>query len=83
MTNQFIYVIFNNVIKIKEMKKLTKSADKKLCGVCGGIAEYFGWDPTWVRLATAILACCYGTGLLAYIAAAIVIPNGYDGPNAE
>ena len=40
------------------MKRLTKSRDKKLCGVCGGIAEYFDIDPTVVRLiCTACIVC--------------------------
>lgn len=56
-------------------KKLYKSADKKLCGVCGGIAEYFGIDPTIVRVIWALLVCFAGTGLLAYIICAIVMPN--------
>lgn len=58
-------------------KKLRKSAtDKKLSGVCGGIAEYLGWDPTVVRLlwAALTLAAC-GTGVIAYILAAIIIPE--------
>ena len=56
-------------------KKLYKSStDKKLCGVCGGIAEYFNIDPTVVRVAWAILACFAGSGILAYIAAALIIP---------
>ena len=58
------------------MKKLTKSNDKKICGVCGGLAEYFGIDPTIVRLGWLLLALCGGTGILAYIIAAIVMPEG-------
>lgn len=58
------------------MKKLYKSVnDKKICGVCGGIAEYFNIDSTLVRLACIILICCFGTGILAYIVAALVMPN--------
>ena len=38
------------------MKKLTKSNDRIIAGVCGGIAEYFGFDATIVRLVTAALA---------------------------
>ena len=56
-------------------KRLYKSRkDKKLCGVCGGLAEYFDCDPTLIRLATVLLALCFGGGLFAYIVAAIVIP---------
>ena len=60
------------------MKRLTKSRDKMILGVCGGFAEYFGWDPTMVRIIWAVLACCFGTGLLAYIIAAIIMPNWYN-----
>lgn len=57
------------------MKRLTKSYDRKICGVCGGFAEYFGIDPTLVRLLWLIFVLCVGTGLLAYIIAAIVMPE--------
>ena len=57
-------------------KRLYKSqTDKKICGVCGGIAEYFGIDSTLVRLIWALLIFCVGTGLLAYIVAALVLPE--------
>lgn len=57
-------------------KKLYKSSmDKKLFGVCGGIGEYFNIDSTWVRLIWLILVFCFGTGLLAYLIAAIVMPE--------
>ena len=46
---------------------------KMIAGVCGGIAEYFNIDPTVVRVAWAILACFAGSGILAYIAAALII----------
>lgn len=39
-------------------KKLTKSEDNVICGVCGGIAEYVDIDPTTIRLLTAITNCC-------------------------
>ncbi|HAI52369.1 MAG: PspC domain-containing protein [Limnochordia bacterium] len=51
------------------------SRDRKIGGVCGGIAEYFNIDPTIVRLIWAILAIVYGTGILAYIVAWIIIPE--------
>ncbi len=58
------------------MKKLYKSStDKKLFGVCGGIAEYFGIDSTFIRLAWAILILCFGTGVLLYFLAALILPN--------
>ena len=49
-----------------------------LAGVCAGIAEYFGWDTTWVRLGWALFTLLGGSGLLAYIIAAIVIPKAPD-----
>ncbi|MGE4484198.1 MAG: PspC domain-containing protein [Oscillospiraceae bacterium] len=58
-------------------KKLRKSlTDRKIFGVCGGIAEYFGVDSTVIRLIWAISIVVFGMGLLAYIVAAIVMPEG-------
>lgn len=58
------------------MKKLYKSQyDKKLCGVCGGIAEYFNIDSTLIRLIWALFICFGGSGLLVYIIAAIIVPH--------
>ena len=58
-------------------KRLNKSSvNCMLCGVCGGIAEYFDIDPTLVRLAWILLTFFGGSGILAYIIAAIVIPRG-------
>ena len=59
-------------------KKMYKSNDRKVCGVCGGLAEYFGIDPTIVRLVYAILAITYGSGLLLYIIAAIIMEDRPD-----
>lgn len=57
-------------------KRLYKSNNEKvLVGVCGGIAEYFDIDPTLVRLLWVILLMMGGSGILAYIIAAIIIPN--------
>ena len=61
-------------------KKLYKSnTDKKLDGVCAGIAEYFGIDPTVIRLAWVLFSLCGGSGILAYIICAIVIPSKPEG----
>ena len=59
------------------MKKLYKSNNRMICGVCAGVAEYFGIDPTIVRLIWAALALG-GTGILLYIVAAIVMPENLD-----
>ncbi len=57
-------------------KKLYKSNQNKMIGgVCGGIAEYFGIDPTVVRLIWALFSLMGGCGILAYIIAAIIIPR--------
>ncbi len=51
---------------------------KKLDGVCGGIAEYFDIDPTIIRLVWIIFTACVGSGIIAYIIAAIVMPKKSD-----
>lgn len=57
-------------------KRLYKSrTDKKLDGVCAGIANFFNIDPTLIRLAWVVFAFACGSGLLAYIIAAIIIPR--------
>ena len=54
-------------------KRLYKIEEgKKIDGVCGGIAEYFDIDPTLVRLAWVLFTACAGSGIIAYIIAAIV-----------
>ena len=59
------------------MKRLyrTEGRDATICGVCGGIAEYFGIDPTLVRVATAILIFAGGLSLWVYIIAAVIVPK--------
>lgn len=58
------------------MKKLYRSKQQRMiCGVCGGMAEYFNIDVTVVRLAFAGLSIICGGGILAYIVAAILIPE--------
>ena len=57
-------------------KKLYKSnTNRMLAGVCGGIAEYFNLDPTVVRLAWVAFCALGGSRILAYILAAIIIPD--------
>ena len=59
-----------------EPKRLYRSrSSRMLGGVCGGIAEYFNIDPTLVRLGVVALSLAAGGGLLAYIIAAIIIPE--------
>ncbi|MBR2771862.1 MAG: PspC domain-containing protein [Bacteroidales bacterium] len=59
-------------------KKLYRSlADRKLCGVCGGIAEYFDLDPTIIRLLWVVMTLFTAAfpGVLAYIICAIIVPQ--------
>ena len=56
-------------------KRLYRSeSSRMLCGVCAGIAEYFNLDPTLIRLARALFCILGGSGVLAYILAAIIVP---------
>jgi len=59
------------------MKRLYKvEADKKLDGVCGGIAEYLNIDPTAVRVVWALgTLITAGVGIFGYLACAIIIPR--------
>ena len=57
-------------------KELRRSeTDVKICGVCGGIAEYLKVDPSIVRLVTILLMFGWGSGILAYIVCALVLPE--------
>ena len=61
--------------KNNTQKRLYRSAvDRKICGVCGGLADYFGLDSTLVRLAFIALAVLgFSTGIILYILAAVVM----------
>ena len=57
-------------------KRLYKSdVNRTIAGVCGGIGEYFNIDPTLIRLAWIIFCFAGGSGILAYIIAAVIIPR--------
>lgn len=57
-------------------KKLYRSrTNKKIFGVCGGLAEYFECDATLIRLGVALAALLAGGGIVVYLIAALVIPN--------
>jgi len=59
----------------KQIKKLYKSEENRiLCGVCGGIGEYFGIDPTLIRILWVTFAFM-GSGILAYIIACLIVPK--------
>ncbi len=66
----------NNTTMKKKIYRLKDN--RKIAGVCSGLADYFEIDPTIVRLAWLIAVLCYGFGLLAYLVAIIVIPNKPD-----
>ena len=58
------------------MKRLYRSeSNRMICGVCGGLADYFVLDPTLVRLGWVLLVLLGGTGIIAYIIAAIIMPT--------
>ncbi len=59
-----------------ETKKLRRStSDKVIAGVCAGVGNYFDLDPVLIRVIWALCCALAGTGLLAYIICAIVIPS--------
>jgi phage shock protein PspC (stress-responsive transcriptional regulator) len=61
------------------MKRLYRIEEgKMICGVCGGLAEYFNIDVTIVRLLALAAFLCSGIGLLLYIGAAICMPKKSD-----
>jgi phage shock protein C len=66
------------------MKKLRRSSkDNKICGVCGGIAEFFGVDVTIVRILFLLFTLAGGSGILLYIAMAIIMPKPADESDKE
>ena len=61
------------------MKRLLKSSvNRKLCGVCGGVGEYFDLDPTLIRVIWVVAALCGTLGFWAYILCALIIPNDVE-----
>ena len=64
-------------------KKLTRSVDRKVAGVCGGIAEYFGVDPTVIRIAYVILTFFSAgfPGLVLYLILMLLMPEKPQGGN--
>ena len=60
-------------------KQLMRSGrDKKIAGVCAGVAHYLDMDPTIVRVIWGVLAFCYGVGIVAYIILWIIAPVATD-----
>ncbi len=84
------YFIYQTIVNNKNGNRgkitgrLHKSVkDKKIAGVCGGIAEYLKVDPTIVRLVFALMFFGWGSGLLAYLACAFILPTGDDTEDEE
>lgn len=61
---------------MNEKRLIKSSVNRMICGVCGGIGEYFKIDPTVIRLIWVILSVFgAGTGLIVYIIAAVIVPE--------
>ncbi len=60
----------------KRLYKIDKG--RKIDGVCGGIAEFLGIDPTVIRLVWILFAACAGGGVIAYFIAALIMPREGD-----
>ena len=59
-----------------QTRKLYRSrTDRKLAGVCGGLAQYFNMDATLIRVLFVVLAVLGGSGLVIYLAMWIIVPN--------
>ena len=72
----FLYQYFTGKNGAKFSGKLHKSkSDRKLAGVCGGLAESLGIDSTIVRLVWALMICGWGIGVPLYIICAIILPE--------
>jgi phage shock protein PspC (stress-responsive transcriptional regulator) len=56
-------------------KRLTKGLDRKLFGVCSGIADYFETDPTLIRIVFVLAFFGFGIGPLAYLILALIMPD--------
>jgi len=60
---------------MSDKKLMLSESDKKIAGVCGGIAKYFGIDSTIVRIAAVVFTLAGGAGILLYIVGWILIPK--------
>ena len=76
------YFVYQMIVRNKNGESGTtgrihkSTKDRKIAGVCGGIAEYLNADPTIIRLVFALLVLGWGTGVLAYIVCALILPEG-------
>ena len=59
-----------------ETQKLYRSRDERMIGgVCGGLGEFFGIDPTWMRLLFVLLTIFGGSGVLVYLVMLLIVPE--------
>ena len=73
--NLLIFTTFVSYKKVAMAKRLTKGPDKKIFGVCSGLAEYFDIDPTIIRVIFVFALVVFGSGLLLYLILAILMPE--------
>ncbi|SEF94610.1 PspC domain-containing protein [Parabacteroides chinchillae] len=60
----------------EKKRRLTRLNDKMIAGVCGGIAEYFDWDPTLVRVGYVLLSIfTVFSGVIAYFVLWLIMPK--------
>jgi phage shock protein C len=61
---------------VAQTRRLYRSrTNRKLAGVCGGLAQYFNTDATLIRVLTVVLALLGGPGLVIYLVLWIVVPE--------
>ena len=60
---------------MEEKKRLTRSDDKMIGGVCAGLAEYLDIDPTIVRIVWVSMVRCAGFGILLYVILWLIMPK--------
>lgn len=64
---------------MKDQRLVRRTHDKMIAGVASGVADYFGLDPTLVRVGFLVLTVFGGGGLLLYLAMWVVVPPAPDG----
>jgi len=81
----WVLVIFAlvSVFKKSDRMLVRSKADRRLLGICGGIGEYFNLDPNLIRVIWALVTICGGSGILAYIIAAFIMPEPDAGTQGE
>ena len=59
----------------RPVKKLYRSrTDSKIAGVCGGLGDYFGIDPVWIRLLFVVMFFAGGSSMLVYLIMWFIVP---------